>query len=55
MPVGGLVPKVAQAQTAGPGQDVRQDKTETQKNRKEEMQRGRLDIFILVVFALCQI
>lgn len=53
MPVGGLVPKVAQAQTAGRGQEMRQDKTDG-KNRKEETQRGRLDI-IFVGFALFQI
>lgn len=31
MPVGGLVPKVAQAQTAGRGQEMRQDKTDGKK------------------------
>lgn len=49
MPVGGLVPKVAEAQTAGRGQEMRQDKTETkERNREEETQRGRLDIIISV-------
>lgn len=35
MPVGGLVPKVAQAQTTGPGQEMRQEKTETEKEKQE--------------------
>lgn len=31
-----------------------QDRDGKRRNRKEETQRGRLDIFIFMVFALCQ-